>query len=91
MDHILLKMKMFCFSDHTWMHLHPTGLGPMGAAANGRYGALPAVDVDCAGLPEHCRQSGNFYVTIPQLPQSRGKSRPSAAVSGFGIFDEAIW
>jgi hypothetical protein len=33
-------MKMFCFSDHTRMHLHPTGLGPMGAAANGRYGAI---------------------------------------------------
>jgi len=30
---------MFCFSDHTRMHVHPTGLGPMGAAANGRYGA----------------------------------------------------
>jgi hypothetical protein len=43
MDHILRKMQMFCFSDHTRMHLHPTGLGPMGAAANGRYGATPAV------------------------------------------------
>jgi len=58
---------MFCFSDHTWMHLHPTGLGPMGAAANGRYGAWADVAAAAAEGPERCRK-GKFKPRHHRVP-----------------------
>jgi hypothetical protein len=56
-------------------------------------GSLECYEPDLGGgvgLSERCRQSKHFYVTSPQLPQSRFTVAASAAASGLGFFDEGI-
>jgi hypothetical protein len=62
MDHILRKMQMFCFSDHTRIHLHPTWLGPMDAAANGWNGAKAVTQDPLLAAP---REKPNYHVEMP--------------------------
>jgi hypothetical protein len=44
-----------------------------------------------AGLPERCRQSGNFYATTSQLPQSRCTVAGVGSCEWGGDSIEGIW
>ena len=89
MDHILRKMQMFCFSDHTRMHLHPTGLGPMGAAEFARdlYGAFPVKRLFWVVLRVFCseREKAVFRpVACNQVPGARGRGQGTETLAELG-------
>jgi hypothetical protein len=91
MDHIFRKMQMFCFSDHTRMHLHPTGLGPMGAAEFARdlYGAFPVKRLFLGSAASSLFGAGKAVlhpVACDQVRGARGRGQGTETLAKLGGF-----